>query len=50
MMGHDLVRPDAARHGALRMTDAALPISTRRGVYLSAPRQYSAAAAQRRPR
>jgi len=26
MMGHDLVRPDADRHGALRMTDAALPI------------------------
>lgn len=26
MMGHDLFRPDPARHGALRMTDAALPI------------------------
>lgn len=26
MMGHDLVRPDPARHGALVMTDAALPI------------------------
>ena len=26
MMGHDLMRPDPARHGALRMTDAALPI------------------------
>jgi len=26
MMGHDLMRPDAERHGALRMTDAALPI------------------------
>lgn len=26
MMGHDLIRPDAERHGALRMTDAALPI------------------------
>jgi len=26
MMGHDLVRPDTERHGALRMTDAALPI------------------------
>jgi ATP-dependent DNA helicase RecQ len=26
MMGHDLMRPDAARHGALVMTDAALPI------------------------
>ncbi|ANP37401.1 ATP-dependent DNA helicase RecQ [Phaeobacter gallaeciensis] len=26
MMGHDLVRPDPERHGALRMTDAALPV------------------------
>ncbi|MEX0365600.1 MAG: DNA helicase RecQ [Ruegeria sp.] len=26
MMGHDLVRPDPERHGALRMTDAAKPI------------------------
>jgi len=26
MMGHDLVRPDAERHGALRMTHAARPI------------------------
>lgn len=26
MMGRDLVRPDAERHGALRMTDAARPI------------------------
>lgn len=26
MMGRDLVRPDPARHGALRMTDSALPI------------------------
>ena len=26
MMGRDLVRPDPERHGALRMTDAALPI------------------------
>ena len=26
MMGHDLMRPDPDRHGALRMTDAALPI------------------------
>jgi ATP-dependent DNA helicase RecQ len=26
MMGHDLVRPDPERHGALRMTGAALPI------------------------
>ncbi|PPB79640.1 ATP-dependent DNA helicase RecQ [Albidovulum inexpectatum] len=26
MMGHDLIRPDPARHGALRMTDNALPL------------------------
>ncbi|MBD3801919.1 MAG: DNA helicase RecQ [Thioclava sp.] len=26
MMGHDLIRPDAARHGALVMTEAARPI------------------------
>jgi len=26
MMGHDLIRPDPSRHGALKMTDAALPI------------------------
>ncbi len=26
MMGHDLIRPDRERHGALRMTDTALPI------------------------
>ena len=26
MMGLDLVRPDPARHGALRLTDAALPV------------------------
>ncbi|WP_417603843.1 DNA helicase RecQ [Primorskyibacter flagellatus] len=26
MMGHDLLRPDPERHGALRMTDAALPL------------------------
>jgi len=26
MMGHDLIRPDAARHGALVMTDKARPI------------------------
>ncbi|MEE2943983.1 MAG: DNA helicase RecQ [Pseudomonadota bacterium] len=26
MMGHDLIRPDPERHGALRMTDDALPI------------------------
>ncbi|WP_448327406.1 DNA helicase RecQ [Sulfitobacter sp. M13] len=49
MMGHDLVRPDAARHGALRMTDAALPIL--RGEASISLRRDSirAAAAQRRP-
>ncbi len=26
MLGHDLIRPDPERHGALRMTDKALPI------------------------
>ena len=26
MMGHDLIRPDPTRHGALRLTDKALPI------------------------
>ena len=26
MMGHDLIRPDSSRHGALGMTDAALPL------------------------
>ncbi len=26
MMGHDLIRPDPERHGALRMTDTALPV------------------------
>ena len=26
MMGHDLIRPDSSRHGALRMTHAALPL------------------------
>jgi ATP-dependent DNA helicase RecQ len=26
MMGHDLIRPDPERHGALRMTEAARPI------------------------
>jgi len=26
MMGHDLIRPDSSRHGALRITDAALPL------------------------
>ncbi|MBW4706871.1 DNA helicase RecQ [Roseobacter sp. YSTF-M11] len=49
MMGHDLVRPDPDRHGALRMTDAALPIL--RGEATIALRRDSirAAAATRRP-
>ncbi len=49
MMGHDLVRPDAERHGALRMTDAALPIL--RGEAQISLRRDSirAAAALRRP-
>lgn len=49
MMGHDLVRPDPERHGALRMTDAALPIL--RGEAEIALRRDSirAAASSRRP-
>ncbi|MEM9425635.1 MAG: DNA helicase RecQ, partial [Pseudomonadota bacterium] len=46
MMGHDLVRPDPERHGALRMTHAARPIlkgeaeiTLRRDVLASAPRR-----------
>ncbi len=49
MMGHDLVRPDAERHGALRMTDAALPI-LRGEAQISLRRDsIKAAAASRRP-
>ncbi|MFD2739626.1 DNA helicase RecQ [Sulfitobacter aestuarii] len=49
MMGHDLVRPDPERHGALRMTDTALPIL--RGEAQISLRQDSirAAAGARRP-
>ncbi|XDA98515.1 DNA helicase RecQ [Sulfitobacter sp. LCG007] len=49
MMGRDLLRPDAERHGALRMTDAALPIL--RGEQEITLRQDSlrAAAVERRP-
>ncbi|MBI6630675.1 DNA helicase RecQ [Pontibaca salina] len=46
MMGHDLVRPDPERHGALRMTDTARPIlrgesniTLRRDTIASARRQ-----------
>ncbi|MEM7718238.1 MAG: RecQ family ATP-dependent DNA helicase, partial [Pseudomonadota bacterium] len=47
MMGHDLVRPDPERHGALRMTDAARPIL--RGEASIALRRDTIAAARRRP-
>jgi ATP-dependent DNA helicase RecQ len=47
MMGHDLVRPDAERHGALRMTDAALPILRNRDKI--ALRRDTIKAATRRP-
>lgn len=46
MMGHDLIRPDPSRHGALRMTQAARPllrdeatIDLRRDSIRSAPRR-----------
>ena len=46
MMGHDLVRPDSERHGALRMTDIARPIlrdeatiELRRDTIKNAPRR-----------
>jgi len=46
MMGHDLVRPDPERHGALRMTEAARPIlkgkqsiTLRRDVLVSSKRR-----------
>jgi len=47
MMGRDLVRPDPERHGALRMTDAALPVL--RGEAQVTLRRDSIAAAARRP-
>ncbi|MBT5001645.1 MAG: DNA helicase RecQ [Tateyamaria sp.] len=47
MMGHDLVRPDADRYGALRMTDAALPIL--RGLASINLRRDTIKAAVRRP-
>ncbi len=47
MMGHDLIRPDPERHGALRMTDSALPVLRgEQGVEL---RRDSIRAAARRP-
>jgi len=48
MMGHDLVRPDPDRHGALRMTDAALPI-LRGKAGINLRRDTIAAALERRP-
>ncbi|SDE12947.1 DNA helicase RecQ [Ruegeria marina] len=47
MMGHDLVRPDPGRHGALRMTEAALPIL--RGEAAIELRKDTVRAAARRP-
>ncbi len=48
MMGHDLVRPDPERHGALRMTDPARPIL--RGEAEITLRKDSIARAKDRPR
>lgn len=47
MMGHDLIRPDPERHGALRMTDGALPVL--RGEENVELRRDSIRAASRRP-
>lgn len=47
MMGHDLIRPDAERHGALVMTDKALPIL--RDEATIELRQDTIRAAKRRP-
>ncbi|MBY5933661.1 DNA helicase RecQ [Tateyamaria omphalii] len=48
MMGHDLVRPDPDRYGALRMTDAALPI-LRDEAKITLRKDTIKAAAARRP-
>ncbi|WP_299651320.1 DNA helicase RecQ [uncultured Tateyamaria sp.] len=48
MMGHDLVRPDPERYGALRMTDAALPI-LRDEARITLRKDTIKAAAARRP-
>ncbi|MAY87706.1 MAG: DNA helicase RecQ [Pseudooceanicola sp.] len=48
MMGHDLVRPDPERHGALRMTDTARPI-LRGEAEISLRRDTLSRAATRRP-
>ncbi|MFA3916828.1 DNA helicase RecQ [Ruegeria hyattellae] len=47
MMGYDLIRPDPERHGALRMTEAALPIL--KGQASIRLRQDTIKAAGRRP-
>ncbi|MEP2029635.1 MAG: DNA helicase RecQ [Paracoccaceae bacterium] len=49
MMGHDLVRPDPERHGALRMTDRALPILRNQATINLRRDTIRRAAAQRRP-
>ncbi|WP_323782918.1 DNA helicase RecQ [Leisingera sp.] len=47
MMGHDLLRPDPERHGALRFTEAALPIL--RGEQSIELRRDTIKSAERRP-
>ncbi|MEP1767110.1 MAG: DNA helicase RecQ [Sulfitobacter sp.] len=49
MMGRDLVRPDPSRHGALRMTDAALPILRDEAKITLRRDSIKAAASARRP-
>ncbi|WP_300032838.1 DNA helicase RecQ [uncultured Roseobacter sp.] len=49
MMGHDLVRPDPERHGALRMTDAALPVLRDEATIDLRRDSIRAAASNRRP-
>ena len=49
MMGRDLVRPDPSRHGALRMTDAALPILRGEASIDLRKDTITAAASERRP-
>ena len=49
MMGHDLIRPDPERHGALRMTDAALPILRDEAKISLRRDSIKAASANRRP-
>lgn len=49
MMGRDLIRPDPARHGALRMTDAALPLLRDEATIELRHDTIKAAGSQRRP-